>query len=554
MADKEIILEIKTNIDDAVKSTENLNDVLDEQKDILLDLQKEEIKLQQERAGMNKYEANLKGVDKQLAHIKASIKDQKLAVKQLTEEQKKNTKEQKENQKIIDEGIGNFKLFGVSINDVKKSLSRVIPTIKLMFSTITRGILSTGIGGLLIAFGALATYFTQTQRGADKLSVALKGISAAFNVIRDRISTVGEAISLVFSGDFKGAVDKIKESVSGLGDEIKKEVEIMTALEKRVKKLRDAEIQFTIQRAETRKEIEKARLLAEDETKTQEVRIKALQKALDLETKTTNKELELARERVKIQEEQMKISENLVEDDKKLADLKADLINKETKSFRLQKRVKTEINELNREIEAEEKKIAKEKQDRIDAEWEAKIKANDEWNKVQQEQAKKDLIAAAKLSKEKLDIANIEENAKKKLIQTSFGVASELAGEHEGLSKAVAVAQTIYNTQQGIMAAMAATSVADKLLPYPVRLGNAIATGLMGASAVNKILSTSPGSGGSGGGVTAPSVAAPRTEIQSGAFTLGGGMEPEPARAFVVSDDITDSQNKLANIRRRATI
>jgi hypothetical protein len=40
----------------------------------------------------------------------------------------------------------------------------------------------------------------------------------------------------------------------------------MTALEKRTQALRDAEIQFTVQRAKTRKEIEKARLLAEDET------------------------------------------------------------------------------------------------------------------------------------------------------------------------------------------------------------------------------------------------------------------------------------------------
>ena len=42
--------------------------------------------------------------------------------------------------------------------------------------------------------------------------------------------------------------------------------------------------------------------------------------------------------------------------------------------------------------------------------------------------------------------------------------------------------------------------------------------------------------------------------MMSGAFTLGGGEEVEPARAYVVSDDITNNQNKLAIIRRRATI
>jgi hypothetical protein len=58
------------------------------------------------------------------------------------------------------------------------------------------------------------------------------------------------------------------------------------------------------------------------------------------------------------------------------------------------------------------------------------------------------------------------------------------------------------------------------------------------------------GGGGGGGGVAET----PAPEMMSGAFTLSGGQEVEPARAYVVSDDITNNQNKLAIIRRRATI
>ena len=158
-----------------------------------------------------------------------------------------------------------------------------------------------------------------------------------------------------------------------------------------------------------------------------------------------------------------------------------------------------------------------------------------------------------KAAEEAAKITKAEQDAKKKLIETGFGGAAELAGEHAGAAKAVAVAQTIYSTQQAIMAAMAATSVGDKLIPYPLRLANAIAAGLMGASAIKKILSTDPTGASGGGGASAPS-ATPRTTVASGAFTLDGGIEPELARAYVVSDDITNSQNKLANIRRRATI
>jgi hypothetical protein len=42
--------------------------------------------------------------------------------------------------------------------------------------------------------------------------------------------------------------------------------------------------------------------------------------------------------------------------------------------------------------------------------------------------------------------------------------------------------------------------------------------------------------------------------LMSGAFELTGGTEPQPIQAYVVSDEITDSQNGLEIIRRRATI
>ena len=79
----------------------------------------------------------------------------------------------------------------------------------------------------------------------------------------------------------------------------------------------------------------------------------------------------------------------------------------------------------------------------------------------------------------------------------------------------------------------------------------AVASGLAN---VRAIASTGEGGGSVPSAPNTPTVAAPRTELTGGAFTLEGGIEPEPARAFVVSDDITNSQNKLANIRRRATI
>ena len=468
------------------------------------------------------------------------------------------TKDTKELTNEASNAVGEFQIMGVSLNGVKKGFASVAVTAKGMFSTIKAGLISTGIGAFVVLIGSLASYFTNTKRGADKLATAFTGIGAAVDVITDRISRVGEVIALVFEGKFREAGELATNIFSGITEEINKEASAMMALKKRTQELRDADNEFMIQKAATRQEIEKARLNAEDETKSAAERLEAFKKALALEEQTTNRELELARERMEIQEEEMALSENSAEDEQKLAQLKVELIETETASVKMRRRVVTEVNALEREILAEEKTRAKEKQDIIDVEFDAKIKANDEWNKKQIADAK--IVADAKI-KETQRVADVEkqiaiavESFKKATIQQGFGAAAAMAGENVALSKGVAAAQVIYNTQQGIMAAMGATSVADKLLPFPLRLANAISTGVMGAAALSTIMSTSPKGGGSnpvpstgGGGTPAP-------QMMSGAFDISGGVAPEATKAYVVTDEMSNSQNQLANIRRRATI
>ena len=42
--------------------------------------------------------------------------------------------------------------------------------------------------------------------------------------------------------------------------------------------------------------------------------------------------------------------------------------------------------------------------------------------------------------------------------------------------------------------------------------------------------------------------------MMGGQFEVTGGVDLEPLKAFVVTDEMTNSQNQLANIRRRSTI
>lgn len=444
-----------------------------------------------------------------------------------------------------------FRILGVSLNDVKKGFVTIGMTAKKSFATIRAGIMSTGIGALLIAITSLVTYFTNSKRGADDLKVTLTALGTVVDVIKDRLTRVGEALKFVFSGDFRKAGELLKDVHKGIAEEIRNEVEAMTQLERRTQALRDADNDFMVQKAKTRQEIERARLIAEDETKSAQERLENLKKALELEEKTTKRELELAKERMKIQEEQMALSENTAEDEQRLAQLKTELIEKETASIKMRRRVVTEVNALEREIHAEEKARQKEKDDaekkkREDQE-KAEKEAREKKEKEEEEAAEKKKKAEEKAAQDEIDLANAVEGAKEKLTQQGFSIAEGLAGKSDKMQKAVAVAKTIYNTQQAIMKTMAE-------VPAPFNVAQSIATGLMGAMSIQKILSTSPDNASAGGGATASGGSTPAPQMVSGAFDLSGVTKPEPVQAFVVTDDMTESQDKLATIRRRATI
>jgi phage-related protein len=77
-----------------------------------------------------------------------------------------------------------------------------------------RGVMiSTGIGALVVAVGSLVAYFTQTQKGAEKLEIAMAGLRIVFAKITDVASSFGEKIVSVFNDP--------KEAVIGLWDTIK---------------------------------------------------------------------------------------------------------------------------------------------------------------------------------------------------------------------------------------------------------------------------------------------------------------------------------------------
>jgi len=89
-------------------------------------------------------------------------------------------------------------------------------------------VISTGIGALVVAVGSLVAYFTQTQKGAEKLEIAMAGLKIVFAKITDVASSFGEKILFVFTEpqqaikDFYAVlktwfIDKVKEVIKSVG-------------------------------------------------------------------------------------------------------------------------------------------------------------------------------------------------------------------------------------------------------------------------------------------------------------------------------------------------
>ena len=538
---------------------------------------------------------------------------------------------------------GEFKILGVSLNGVKAAFSSAAVTAKGMFASIKAGLISTGIGAFLVIIGSLVSYFTNTKRGADKLQRVMAALGAVVDVLTDAFSNLGGIILDTFQDPMpalksfgNGLIKFLRDPTGATRDmfikaaiaahdfktELIEETAAMVALKKRTQELRDADMAFMVQKAKTRQEIERARLIAEDETKSATERLENLKKALDLEQKTTNRELQLAKERMLIQQQEMALSENLVEDEQKLAELKTAIIEKETASIKMRRRVVTEVNALQREIATEEKarakvdaEAAKVKLQRLQDETDTELQLRIDKEKVKIETKKnedaillalqnentlaviEDLKARAlkeleiqeataiasaemmenseavkaeirkkfalkrdkidqKSSKDEVKWSEMSSEEKVGIASSTAGSMAKILGEESAAGKAFAITQATIDTFQGANAAYSSMAKIPYVGPVlgAIAAAAAIASGIANVKA---IASASPSGGGGGGGGSAAGAASsqpPTPQMMSGAFDLEGGIEPEATRAYVVTDEMSNSQNQLANIRRRATI
>lgn len=488
------------------------------------------------------------------------------------------------------------------------------------FKTLRAAIISTGIGALVIALTSLATFFTKTQRGAEMLEKAQAGLGAAFAIITDKVSSLGEglinlftnplesiksfsdsiksfvldkvqqlidgfgvlgsAVGALFRGEFSEAAELAQEGFLMVGDSVlalnpatavlyqvsqaaaDMAPEIMEAANAAVElsqaaiKLRENQRKLKVTFAETRAEIAKLRLVAEDETLSLQDRMAAAERAMELENGLMAEREKAAKEELRIHNERMELSENTEEDYEKRADLEAELIDIQTNSFKQQRRLLTELQSLRNEDQALKDAEAKAEADRMK-------KADEEATKASLAEQKK---------REQLEKNHQEaiQKLRTSAVGGTFSILKNLSAAFEkdteegqkkafNRNKAISIAETLvstYSAAQKAYASQLAIPTPDAPIRAQIAAGIAVAAGLAKVAAIK----SQQFSGGGGAGAAAGGGGIPQGGSQSVGVDVGSlvpnqqGATPEPVRAYVVENEISNKQALNRELQIQTTL
>ena len=393
-----------------------------------------------------------------------------------------------------------------------------------------------------------------------------------------------------------GAIDKIKE----FGEEVEADANAAAKIADQRANAEKAARKLIVERAQAEQDIARLREKSVNKEKfTAEERIAFLEEAGKISEELAAKETAVAKLRLQAKLTENSLAKSNKEDLNEAAQLEASVIQLETQRLNLQKRLSTELLTARREAATQAKKDAevepvvvdkklqkiqeiqkayKQKQEDAEAESELQKIALEEERKLAEldrldatEDQKAEVIAfyANKVQDVKdKNAAEDEKNEKIKnaaqlnMVKNTLGNMSTLFDDQSAAGKATAAAAALINTYQGITAELATKTVTP--FEFGVKIANIATTAAIGFKSVKDILKTTPSnakggtnpaSGAGGGGAPIP----PAFNIvgSSGETQLAdaiGGQSQRPARAYVVSNDVTTAQEMDRNIIEGASI
>ena len=447
-----------------------------------------------------------------------------------------------------------------------KSLRSGLKSVVGGFKTLKGAIIATGIGALLIAVTSLVSYFTRTERGAQKLRVIIAGLQAGMDSLADVVTSLGEGLFKLFTGDFKGAIKTVKDGLTGIGEEIKNDVRLATELERAMNAVVVSERELISERARANKEAAEAKLIAEDINRSIEERRDAIIKVGQIEQKVTDKELETAQERLRVLEAQGNLAESDEEFLQTVEEARARVFDLETANFAKRTEFQAKLISLKNEEIAKEKELSDIRRENLK---EMETKVGESMQKIADSQSelsgmvqRQSTIAidtttdtVAKQSATVGDYVNFTIANADVLTDAMANVAYALGGENK-LGKAIMIARAVIDTYGAATTALAGS-------PPPFNFIAAAGVTAAGIANVNAMRSTrvpttpdqsvpTPTQT-----ISTPSLP-PRFNIVGGsginqlAQTIGSQFD-KPLRAYVVGGDVSSSQELQRRRIRTAT-
>ena len=247
MADKVLTYTVKVDGKDVEKTLDNIENFNERISDLQKDIEKAPM-------GSKKY----KELQGELGKVEGAFTDAKIKAGGFGD--------------VMAEQPGIIGSLGQSMKGLKGGIKAVNGAFKVLLANPIVAV----IAAIVLAVTALYKAFASTKEGAEKLDQIFAGISAAMDVLRDRVLKVGSAIVKFFSGDFAGAFEDAKGAVSGIGSEIAAEMKIAMDATKRLQEVDDRLRSMNVERAKQNALISEAKGKINDENLSYEEREEAL--------------------------------------------------------------------------------------------------------------------------------------------------------------------------------------------------------------------------------------------------------------------------------------
>jgi hypothetical protein len=245
--------------------------------------------------------------------------------------------------------------------------------------TVKGALIATGVGAFVVLVGTLVAYFTETEKGAQKLRTIMAGLGAVVRTVADAMMSL----------DFRSLTTDLKDNTQAA-----------IANAKALNAVEEAEGELTIKRAEANRAITEARLLADDLTKSTAERIHQVYLAGVIEKRVADEELEIQRKRVAAMESNLKLKKDASEEERDLLEqAQVRLIELQNDTLKREKRLGSEVQSLKNEQAAKDKEADAARLEAVKARNEKEA----ELAKQKAEAEKKAAEEAVRLAKEAAD-------------------------------------------------------------------------------------------------------------------------------------------------------